>query len=67
MVYYAAFRSIFGTVHGSDRMVNVLTVRGAVTKDLLRGGRLLHRDNARVVNRRGLHVSRYFIYLPRRS
>lgn len=67
MVYYTDFRSIFASVHGSDRIVKVLTVRGAVTNDLLRGGRLLERDNARVVNRCGLHVSRDFIYLPSRD
>lgn len=64
LVYYSAFRRIFTGVGRSDGMVNVLTVRGAVTNDLLRGCRLLHRDNVAVINRRGLHVGRDFVYLP---
>lgn len=67
LVYYGAFRRIFSGLGGSDDVVKVVTVRGAVTKDLLRGCRLLESDKTAVVKRRGLQVDRDVVYLPKRS
>lgn len=65
VVNYGAFESIVSAVGGSPSVLKVVTVRGAVTNDLLRGRRLVHRDNLRIVNRCGLHVSRSLITLPK--
>lgn len=67
LVYYTAFRRIFRGVGQSPAVVNVYTVRGAVTNDLLRGCRLLQRDKAAIINRRGLRVRRDVYYLPSSS
>lgn len=64
---YIDFSRRFTHVTTSTRLLKITTVRGAVTKDLLPGRRLLHHDALTIVNRCGLHVSRILTTLPKRQ